>query len=252
MASHRAILPPDAPPRADLAAGLPASITLDREEAEHLVVVRRAEIGEPVELIDGQGMLAKGIVTALHRSKKSPTITIEITSIASLPPPACQITIWSAIPKGDRSSTMIDMLAQIGAHAWAPLATARGIVEASDHKASRLHRVASEASKQSGRPWHLQIHPEASIKAISRWQQSHPQSHIFIADAQGHITPPAAPAQTPRQALLLVGPEGGFTDEELHAARAAGAAPLSLGEHILRIETAAIAGAVKLLTAWQH
>lgn len=156
MASHRALLPADAPSLRDLVPQLPAAITIDGEEAEHLVVVRRAEVGEPVELIDGHGGIAHGRVTAMQRSKKAPTITIELATISTLSEPACQITIWSAIPKGDRSATMIDMLAQVGAHAWAPLHTARGVVEASDHKASRLHRVATEASKQSGRPWHLQ------------------------------------------------------------------------------------------------
>jgi 16S rRNA (uracil1498-N3)-methyltransferase len=252
MASHRATISPHALSLQALASQLPASITLDGEEAEHLVVVRRAELGEPVELLDGQGSLAQGTISSLHRSKKSPTITLDLTSIHSLPVPACQITIWSAIPKGDRSATMIDMLAQLGALAWAPLHTARGVVEASDHKSARLQRVATEASKQSGRPWHLQIGSPQTLDACRSWHARNPQGQIVIADGQGQVHPPTLPASlTPKQALVLIGPEGGFTPDELAGAQSLGAFPLSLGEHILRIETAAIAATVKLLSLWQ-
>ncbi len=130
---------------------------------------------------------------------------------------------------------MIDQLSQLGAAAWRPLLTARG--ERTDFRTDRLERIAEEAAKQCGRAWTLEIGPPLPIAEALALPGA------LLADAAGR---PASPLLG-EAAALLVGPEGGFTPEEIAAADAAGVPRLRLGAHILRIETAAAAGAAALL-----
>ena len=210
---------------------------LEGDEARHLARVMRAKTGDTVELFDGQGTSWTATVQAIQRNhvllrldqKQSETISNKPT-----------ITLAVALPKGDRQKWLIEKITELGTDSLVPLTTTRSVAEPTAAAISRLQRGVIESCKQSGRNRLLEI--------------TQPQSlHNLLTTASASLRILACPDGTPMQSILLkpidniliaIGPEGGFTDEEIRTANASGFAQMSLCQNILRIETAAIAAAV--------
>ena len=224
--------------------GAGAALTLTGDEAWHAVAVKRVQAGDAVELLDGRGSVARATVTASDKRKGGASVMLRVEAVRIELPTVPRVEVWSAVPKADRAAQMVDQLAQAGAAAWRPLIAARSVTEA-DHKAERLHRIAVEASKQCGRAWHMTIDTPRTIDDAVAWGQNNAKAALLVADAEG-----VAPSNTPHvdYFVVLVGPEGGFTEDELRKLRDAGAIALRLGPHVLRTETAAVAAAVALLS----
>ncbi|MCC6425577.1 MAG: 16S rRNA (uracil(1498)-N(3))-methyltransferase [Phycisphaerales bacterium] len=206
------------------------------EEAHHAVRVKRLVAGDPVELLDGRGRLAKAVVAHTRKLPKHGGWEIELAIQSSqlVPRTIPEIQVWSAAPKRDRLDSMIDGLAQAGIASWSPLLTQRSVVEPRDGKLSRLARISAEACKQSGRAWVMEIGDGGTIA-----DGLMPSASLVLADASGSMYCPAK-AQAIR---LLIGPEGGWTPDEIAAARHAGAQIACFGPHTMRIETAAVVAA---------
>ncbi|MDA7976942.1 MAG: 16S rRNA (uracil(1498)-N(3))-methyltransferase [Pirellulales bacterium] len=210
---------------------------LEGDEARHLARVMRAKTGDTVELFDGQGTSWTATVQAIQRNhvllrldqKQSETISNKPT-----------ITLAVALPKGDRQKWLIEKITELGTDSLVPLTTTRSVAEPTAAAISRLQRGVIESCKQSGRNRLLEI--------------TQPQSlHNLLTTSSASLRILACPDGTPMQSILLkpidniliaIGPEGGFTDEEIRTANASGFAQMSLCQNILRIETAAIAAAV--------
>jgi len=171
------------------------------------------------------------LLTRVVDARRSLDLVIE--SAEQEPQPAVVIEFATAAPKGQRLDKMIDMLGQVGTGVWHPVATKYGVVEPGANKIDRMERICRESAKQSLRAWPMRIGKPLSFKeAISTNQNT----RLVIADASGGDYRPGG-AGTVR---ALVGPEGGWTDGEMSAAREAGAQVVGLGPHVLRIETAAV------------
>ena len=160
---------------------------------------------------------------------------------------ARRVTLCSSLPRGDRQRWLIEKAVELGVRRFVPLNTKRGVVEADDDVCERLRRAVVEASKQCGRNRLMEIAKAKVMPPRGDWLSpdvakflAHPGSDVTLRELtdelRGSPTTPIA---------FLVGPEGGFTDEEAAAAVAAGWRKISLGPRILRIETAASA-----LAAW--
>jgi len=232
--------------RVSLDAPLPpvgSAVTLAGDEAWHAVAVKRVRGGDSIELLDGRGTVATAAVTASDKRKGGATLTLKVEGVRREPPVRPRVEVWSAVPKGDRSSQMIDQLAQAGAALWRPLESERGVTDA-DHKIDRLRRIALEASKQCGRAWHMELGAPATVQEAAGLAASSPAVRVLTADADGS----GADSAGADRVVVLVGPEGGFTEDELAALTLAGAGGVRLGPHILRTETAAVAAAVALLS----
>lgn len=223
----------------ELPAGPGPGLTISGEEAHHAARVKRAEPGDAVQLLDGRGTVADAAITDINKDRRSGewTLHLTITALRHVPPVAPRLEVWASSPKGARLEAMIDGLSQSGAAAWAPLRTARTVVEPRETKLDRMHRLAAEASKQCGRAWHLEVLEGGDLS------QALAGPRVVVADASGapHRATGAAAIR------LLIGPEGGWTPEELTAARGAGAEIAAFGPHIMRIETAAVVAAGILL-----
>ena len=226
----------------------PAMLSIDGEEAAHALRVKRLAPGERIEVLDGHGTIALGEVqpdadqpTAHARRHSDRTLTVRLIERRFIAPIRPEVEVCAATPKGQAVDQMIDQLAQVGAAAWRPLHTSRSVVDPRPAKLDRLERIAHEACKQSGRAWLLRIDPRMDFA-----QALPPPAGValVLADASGAPLPANFRSDRIR---LLIGPEGGFTPEELAAARSAGTTIARFGPHTMRIETAAVAAAALLL-----
>lgn len=214
-----------------------SSFELTGDEAHHLARVRRAPVGAAIEALDGKGYSAILTITDIHKQGRDGWIIYcAVTRIQQHPRPRPRLEIWAAPPKGDRLPQMVEQLSQAGACAFVPLETVRGVAEAGDNKLDRLRRITRESIKQCGRPWEMEVTASASLQSALTHD-----AITYVADSSG--TKPQIPANA-STVRVLVGPEGGFTSEELAMLDASGTQRVGLGPHIMRTETAAVAAAI--------
>ena len=210
-------------------------VELEGQEAHHLSSVRRFKEGDPVTLFNGDGHEYPAQILEVAKKR----IRLQITSVES---PARELGfmlhIASAMPKGDRSDFLIEKLTELGVTDFTPLIAERGIVKADDAKAEKLRRAVIESSKQCGRNVLMRVHPPA------RWLEwcVKQTGRRLLAD------PKASPGlPTSREdAIVAIGPEGGFSESEIRAALQVAWEGFSLGPCVLRVETAAIVAAARL------
>lgn len=219
---------------------------LSREEARHATGSRRLHAGDAVTLFDGRGGIARGSLGESRRGDGA--LEVAVGPAQRVARAGRAVRIACAVPKGDRLATLLEALAPLGVEEIVPLRTERGVVPWSAHLAQRAQRICVECAKQSRSAWVPALCEPASAADAAREGAS--RGELLIADRSG---PPlaACAAALPQdcRVTVLVGPEGGFTDAERAAAVAAGAAPVSLGPAVLRIELAASVAATLLRLA---
>ncbi len=210
------------------------------DEAKHALRVKRIRDGDEVGVLNGRGL--GGMAIARTRGRD---LLLEIREIGMQERVQPQIDVWTATPKGPRSGEMIDALSQVGAFGWSPLATSRANVDPSSARVDRLARVAMEAAKQSARAWLLEIGGAHSFEEALDGAGG---GGVVLADASGE----AYDATGAEEIRLLIGPEGGWTNDELSAARDAGVRIARFGPHVMRIETAAPTACAIVIDAEQR
>ena len=218
------------PPRAGRA-------VLTGDEARHLARVLRCRIGDTVVAFDGSGVEWPAVVAAIGRDE----VALDVGDAVERPGPAVAVTIAVALPKGERQKWLVEKLTELGVARLVPLITTRGVAEATPAAVERLARGVIEACKQCGRDTLMEIAPPRSVAEIAR-DPGHGVT-LVVADRDG--LPLDTSAGDGRSIIAVVGPEGGLTAEELAAVEAAGGRRVSLGPHVLRVETAAIALAAR-------
>jgi len=207
--------------------------TLDGSEAHHLIHVLRAKPGGRVTLFDGSGAEFVAEIAKTLRSSVELDILERNEIDRELP---FELTIGVALPKGDRQRWLVEKAVELGVSRIVPLRTARSVAQPVDKALSRLRRSVIEASKQCGRNRLMAIEPAQDWSAF------------VTAEAGAAVRLLAHPGHDEKLplrqmfggAMLAVGPEGGFIDDEVQLAIEAGWRTVSLGPRILRIETAAI------------
>ena len=174
--------------------------------------------------------------------------SVSVKSVRFEPPPQPTLEVAVALPKGKRAEELANQLCQLGVNRLIPLLTARSSVKPGPGKIEKLKKQVIEATKQCGRPHLMAIDEPANfndlIQNASLW--------TLIADPSAPDLPMKwATIEYSERVLILIGPEGGWTEDELDAAQLANAIPWSMGRNTLRIETAAAAAAaiVRYLTA---
>lgn len=217
----------------------------DREQ-RHIFRSRRIGAGDLIRLTDGRGTLATARVAGSGAAGEAPRAVI--VERHADPAPSRQIHLFCALPRGERMAVMLDMATQLGITAFSPLECRRSAAR-SEAPPVRWRRVVAEACKQSRRSWFPALNPPVSFAAALELARES-RSLILVADAQRGESPVAGSAAIAgaTNVALLVGPEGGLTPDELELATDRGARFVRLGDAVLRIETAAVAG-VALLAA---
>ncbi len=209
------------------------------DEARHLIRVMRCRVGDEVVVFDGRGTSWRARVASIGRDEA----VLELGAAAEEPvAQAAPVTLAVALPKGERQKWLVEKLTELGVARLVPLVTTRGVAEATPAAVERLGRGVIEACKQCGRDTLMAIaEPRTVAEVVGDHRE---EGRIVVADRAGE--PWSAAVTHDRPVVVLVGPEGGFTAEELAAVDAAGGRRVSLGPHVLRIETAAIALAARL------
>lgn len=211
-----------------------ARISLDALEVHHLRV-RRAGAGEAVRLLDGAGGVGAG---TLEMGKKGAVVTVAEVGSEAAPMP---LVLAIGAGERDRFAWVVEKAAELGVTEIVPLETehTRGVASRiRGAQVERFRRRTLEAIKQCGATWAPQVREPVPLEAFA----SEPRAGIrWLAALEGEVPPAGIGAQP---VTIAIGPEGGFTSEERWAFEAAGFAPVRFGEHILRFETAALAGAV--------
>jgi len=210
---------------------------LNGQEGHHAAVVRRMRIGESLMLTDGAGRTARAFVTAVHRG----TLDLDVTAVAFSQQSALTVTLVQALPKGERSELAVEMATEAGADALVPWSAARCVARWSPEKAvkgrDRWCKVAAEAAKQARRSRIPVVSALASTaEVIARIGIA---AAALVLHEAGSVSITAAQLPSSGELLLIVGPEGGVSPEELAAFRAAGAQVVRLGPEVLRTSTAA-------------
>jgi len=207
--------------------------TLVDAEAHHLAKVMRAAVGSQVIAFDGSGYEFTAKVAKSGRS----TVDLQILERRLIDRElAHPLMLAVALPKGDRQKFLVEKLVELGVTRLVPLQTARGVAEATTSALTRLRRQVIEASKQCGRNRLMEIAEPVSLQELI--QQSPSMPRRLLAHPSG-ISLAVSP--TPQASVAVVGPEGGFTDQEVDLAAQSGFEAVSLGPRILRVETAAVA-----------
>ncbi|MGW1495964.1 16S rRNA (uracil(1498)-N(3))-methyltransferase [Streptomyces sp. NPDC002402] len=223
-----------------------ATVTLDGPEGRHAVSVRRLQPGEDIVLTDGRGRGAAGVVV---RTEGKDRLIVEPREFPTEPEPTPRITVVQALPKGDRGELAVETMTETGVDAVVPWAASRCITQWKGERAAKSlakwRATAREAGKQSRR---LRF-PEVADAATTKQVASLLAEADFAAVLHEEGAEPLATAELPAEGsiVLVVGPEGGVSPEELAAFAEVGAKPYRLGRSVLRTSTAGTAATALML-----
>lgn len=225
-----------------------STVTVEGDEAHHAVVVRRLRAGERLQLSDGRGRVVLGTIAST--AKRSLDVTVD--EVVDHPEPLPRITVVQALPKGDRGELAVEVLTEIGVARIVPWAAERSVAiwkgERAAKSLARWRSTAREAAKQSRRAWHPEVAPMASTDEVVALLGAAPVGVVLHEDAASALAavdlPPAADEAG---IVIVVGPEGGLSDDEVARLTDAGGVAVRLGTEVLRTSTAGLAAASALL-----
>jgi 16S rRNA (uracil1498-N3)-methyltransferase len=213
----------------------PGRVLVRGAEAHHLAVVCRLRADGVVSLFNGDGHQYPARIDSVGRRE----VSLEVYAVESpsreLP---YRLDVAAPLPRGDRAQFLLEKLTELGVASFTPLRTARSVVHPHETKLDKMRRHVIEASKQCGRNVLLQVRP------MVEWATFCAAAELPSRRILGHPGGEIRRQELFSDTVAAVGPEGGFTEDEIALARAADWRLMDLGPRILRVETAAIALAV--------
>lgn len=221
-------------------------LELDGAEGHHAAVVRRIRAGELIELTDGQGHLARCVVVDVGKQG----LACVVQARSEVAPPAPRMSVVQALPKGDRGELAVELMTEVGVDAIVPWSASRCVTQWKGERGAKALRrwrsTAREAAKQSRRSWFPDVGELATTAAAIERVQAATLAlvlHEGVERGLSDLTPPLD-----GDIVLVVGPEGGITDDEIAQFGAAGGLAVRLGPTILRTSTAGAVAAGVLLS----
>lgn len=225
-------------------------LSLDGSEFHHMIRVTRHQVGDTVRLFDGTGREADAEIT--FTSRHAATLQVgKVQAIPELDQP--QLILAVALPKSSRAAWLVEKAVELGVSRIVPLKTTRSVVDARESKLDTLRSNIVSACKQCGRSRLM------TIDSTINWGEfvdaemqdniacvAHPGGVPFTESLVSSITTEATRSRknsSAKSVVVAIGPEGGFTIDEVTHAATRGARLVSLGPRILRVETAALAAA---------
>ncbi len=228
-----------------------ASVEVTGDEARHAVVVKRIRVGEQVTLTDGAGTSATCTVTATAKT----SLSARVDAVVATEPETPRVVVVQAIPKGDRGELAVEMLTEVGVDVVVPWAASRCVsVWRGDKQVKALAKwrsTARESAKQSRRTWFPEVTDMVTTSEVVDLLREASVPVVLHEAASGPLADLPVPGRG--EIVIVVGPEGGISDEELAAFAEVGAEPVRLGTSVLRTSTAGVAATAALLarTRWR-
>lgn len=221
-------------------------IVVDGAEGRHAATVRRLATGERVDVTDGRGRVATCVVASAGRDE----LVCDVTSAIAVPPSRPHITVVQALAKGDRGELAVETMTEVGVDEIVPWAASRCITKwKGDRGVKALNKwrsTAREAAKQARRAWIPEVDDQAATAAVKRRVEAADLALVLHESADRPLSDVEVPDDG--EVLVVVGPEGGVTDEEIGTLSHAGAVPVRLGPTVLRTSTAGVVAAGVVLS----
>ena len=217
---------------------------LTGSQAHHLIRVKRARVGEIVELFDGRGKAVQAEVTKLE--KQAAVLRIDRQSLAGKTGrvPAFEVIVASAVPKGDRFRWLIEKLTETGITRFIPLMSEHAVVSPRATKLDKHRQYVVEACKQSGRNHLMELSAPQTLQELCEKMRDQEKNRLFVGQPHGEMAPIGQFSNHLTREIvsvaLVVGPEGGFTRDEWELLEENSVIPVCCSPHVLRIETAAL------------
>ena len=222
---------------------------LDGPEGRHAATVRRLRAGEELLLADGRGGLARCSVTYVEAA----ALRLDVTESWQEPSPSPRVVVVQALVKGDRGELAVELATEAGADVIVPWRASRCVAKWDDgprgaKALGRWQATVRSAAKQARRAWVPEVAEPVGTKGLSALVKE--SAGALVLDAAAPIRLAEATLPGAGDLIVVVGPEGGITDEEIAALTEAGAQCVRLGTTVLRASTAAAVtlGALGVLT----
>ena len=212
----------------------------DAAQLHHLRDVLRLKAGDEVVIFDNEGTRYSCGIEKVDKKEA----VMRIKSREAAPVRNLKLTIACSIPKQSRMDEIIDKLTQLGVDAIIPLVTERVIVKTQGSEQSRLERwrkIALTASEQSHRNLPPVVSSIRSLREVLAESKQYRLRLVPTLEGERKTLRQVFSDSLPSSILVLIGPEGDFTPPEISLALESGFIPVSLGDNVLRVETAAIA-----------
>lgn len=223
-------------------------VALTGPDARHAVTVARLRVGETVRVGDGAGTIALGRVTDAAPDR----VALVLDRVDAHPAPATRLTLVQALAKGDRDELAVQAATELGVDAIVPWQAARSVSIWKGPKAekgrARWQAIVREASKQAIRPRVPEVSAITTTRELLARAASEGTTLLVLEPTATERLSVLNPGELSAEVLLVVGPEGGVSPEELGALTAAGARPVLLGDTVLRTSTAGPAALAVLST----
>ncbi|MDE0396392.1 MAG: 16S rRNA (uracil(1498)-N(3))-methyltransferase [Candidatus Poribacteria bacterium] len=217
--------------------------TITDSEQHHLRNVLRLTPGATIRIIDGQGNVYTAEVLDIGTNRKPSEARILTHEFHASVLPA--LTLFQALPKNDKMELILQKATEIGVTQIVPIASEHTLQKPSQNRYQRWHRVVISATKQCQRTWLPKLCDpqtfEASLTQLDTFSLRLILNPYLAQEPRPqHIKTVLREISQPTSIVLFVGPEGGFSNQEVTAAIQSGCVPVTLGTNILRTETAAI------------
>lgn len=230
------------------------TVTLTGDEARHARKAQRLRPGEAVDLVDGAGLRVRGVVAAdsLQEGERGggSALRVQVEQVLQEPVPRPALVLVQARAKGGRDERAVEMATEVGVDEVVPWEAARSVVRWKGAKVEageqRWRRVALAAAKQARRSRVPTVHPVVNSHGLTRlvetWTSEgdlvlvcHESATTALSKTLGQVK---SGLQQSRRVVVIIGPEGGISDEELTDLEGAGAKTVRLGDTVMRTSTA--------------
>jgi len=219
----------------DLPTQVGASYSFNSEDANHAIKVLRIEVDEIFRVSDGNGGWANVQVTEVTKRSLETTVL----EVGRQEPLEIKFTVVQALPKSDRAKEAVELLTEAGADVIVPWLANRSISRT--EVISKFATTAREASKQSRRLFIPQLNETVKERGVVELIKGADLALVFHESAQVKLSEIITPQTKAKNVVIVIGPEGGITEEELATFAAAGAHVAGLGRPILRSAHAGLA-----------
>jgi 16S rRNA (uracil1498-N3)-methyltransferase len=211
------------------------TLVIGGDEGRHAATVKRLRVGEPVDVTAGLGVRLVGEVVEVRRG----AISVEVRDRIEVARPQPTLTVVQALARGGRDEQAVEAMTEVGVDHVVGWEAQRSVARWTDRTLVKWTTTAHAAAKQSRRVWWPQVSGPASTADVAARCQSADLAVVLHESATEPLSAVAVPPTA--EIVVVIGPEGGITDEEISVLVGAGGCVVRLGDTVLRSSTAGVA-----------